>query len=137
MNELIGVKSLKIMDYLSLPLYYYINSHIIIPYELSKLYISNYDEIESSFVVKYFHFTKGPFVAIRLLWDFRDDYSEFILSVDILCLFLSVCLSVCIPLTSKRLNRSSPNFVWDLTWPQERFINAQNFPNLSQRKKIS
>ena len=30
------------------------------------------------------------------------------------CLF--VCLSVCIQKTSKRLNRSGPNFVWDLTW---------------------
>ena len=27
---------------------------------------------------------------------------------------LSVCLSVCIQLTSKRLNRSGPNFLWDI-----------------------
>ena len=29
------------------------------------------------------------------------------------CLF--VCLSVCIQYTSKRLNRSGPNFLWDIT----------------------
>ena len=40
------------------------------------------------------------------------------------------CLFVCIQLISKRLNRSGPNFVWDLTWPQGRFMNDQNFKNL-------
>ena len=45
------------------------------------------------------------------------------------CLF--VCLSVRLYLvyfqsTSKRLNRSGPSFVWDLTWPQEGCMDAQN-----------
>jgi len=45
------------------------------------------------------------------------------------CLF--ICLSVfCIQQTSTRLNRSGPNFVWDLNWPQGRFMNDQNFKNL-------
>ena len=35
-------------------------------------------------------------------------------------------LLVCL-LVSKRLNRSGPNFVWDLTLPQGRFKNNQNF----------
>ena len=42
------------------------------------------------------------------------------LSIYIRC--LSVCLFFCIQWTSKRLNRSGPNFVWDLTWPQGKFI---------------
>ena len=48
-------------------------------------------------------------------------------------LYLSVCLlvylSVCIQKTSKRLNRSGPNCVWDLTWLQGRFMDAQNYKN--------
>ena len=47
------------------------------------------------------------------------------------------CLSVC-PFVSKkkskRLNRSGPNFAWDFTCPQGRFINDQNFKNLPQTK---
>ena len=40
-----------------------------------------------------------------------------------LSVFLSVSLSVvCIQETSKRLNRSGANFLWDLTWPQERLM---------------
>ena len=45
-------------------------------------------------------------------------------------LFVFVCLFVCIQYRSKRLNRSGPNFVWDLMWPQGRFMNDQNFKNL-------
>ena len=48
--------------------------------------------------------------------------------------FLSVCLSVCIQLMSKRLNRSGPNFVWDLTWPQGRFMDDRIFKNLPLTK---
>ena len=57
------------------------------------------------------------------------DSFTFHLSMYILCLFwcLGVCLSVCIQKTSKRLNQSGPNVVWDLTWPQGRFIDSQNF----------
>ena len=42
------------------------------------------------------------------------------------------CLSVCLyPITSKRLNRSGPNFLWDITWPQGRFMNyKKNFKNV-------
>ena len=38
------------------------------------------------------------------------------------------CLSgfVCIHDTSKRLNQSGPNFVWNLTWPLGRFMNKDN-----------
>ena len=38
--------------------------------------------------------------------------------------FACVCLY---PINVKRLNRSGLKFVWDLTWPQERFMNDQNF----------
>ena len=31
---------------------------------------------------------------------------------------------------SKRLNRSGPIFLWDLAWPQERFMDDQIFKNL-------
>ena len=44
------------------------------------------------------------------------------------CLY--VFLSFCVQKTSKRLNRSGPNFVLDLTWPQGRFMKDQNFKNL-------
>ena len=57
----------------------------------------------------------------------------FILSGSVCFLFvcLFVCLSVrlylvCFQSTSKRLNRSGPSFVWDLTWPQEGCMDAQN-----------
>ena len=39
------------------------------------------------------------------------------------CLFVSKKMS-------KQLNRSGPNFVWDLTFPRERFMDAQNFLKL-------
>ena len=35
---------------------------------------------------------------------------------------------------TKRLNRSGPNFVWDLTFPQGRFMNDQHFKYLSPSK---
>ena len=41
-----------------------------------------------------------------------------------------VCLSVGIQITSKRLNRSGPTFVWDLAWAQGRFVDAQNYEKL-------
>ena len=41
------------------------------------------------------------------------------------------CLSICVQLTSKRLNRLGLNFLWDLTWPQGMFMDAQNFKKLS------
>ena len=41
--------------------------------------------------------------------------------------FACVCLY---PINVKRLNRSGLKFVWDLTWPQERFMNDQNFKSL-------
>ena len=47
-----------------------------------------------------------------------------------ICLSVCPCLSVCIQQTSKRLNRSGPNFVWNLKWPQERFMDAQNYKNV-------
>ena len=31
---------------------------------------------------------------------------------------------------SKRLNRTGPNIVWDITGPQGRFMDAQNYKNL-------
>ena len=34
--------------------------------------------------------------------------------------------NVCIQQTSKLLKRSGPNFVWDLTWPQGRYMEAQS-----------
>ena len=41
------------------------------------------------------------------------------------------CLSVRLyPINVKRLKRSGPNFVWDLTWPQGRFMNDQNLKKL-------
>ena len=41
------------------------------------------------------------------------------------------CLSVRLyPINVKRLKRSGPNFVWDLTWPQGRVMNDQNLKNL-------
>ena len=43
------------------------------------------------------------------------------LYINLAC--LSVCLFVCIQYTSKRLNRSGPNFLWVITWPQGRFMN--------------
>ena len=43
---------------------------------------------------------------------------------------LLVCLSVCILLTSKRLNRLGQN------WPQGRLINAQNYKIMSPKKNI-
>ena len=58
---------------------------------------------------------------------------------------LGVCLFVCIQWTSKRLNRSNPNFVWDLTWPQGRimanqtyvYLKSFNFIKIKLRVKIS
>ena len=47
---------------------------------------------------------------------------------------LLVYLSVCIQLTSKRLNRSGPHFLWHLAWPQGRFMDDQFFKNLPQSK---
>ena len=41
-----------------------------------------------------------------------------------------LCLSFCPFVSNKRLNRSGPNFVWDLTWPQGRFIDAKNYKKL-------
>ena len=35
---------------------------------------------------------------------------------------------------SKRLNRLRPNFVWDLTGPQGRFMDAQNYKKLYLKK---
>ena len=54
--------------------------------------------------------------------DFAKSIYKFGLSV---C--LSVCLFVCIQYTSKRLNRSGPNFLWDIMWPQGKFMNDKNF----------
>ena len=44
-----------------------------------------------------------------------------------------VCLSVRLysKIVITRLNHSGPNFVWDLAWPQGRFIDAQNYKKLS------
>jgi len=62
----------------------------------------------------------------------------------ILC--LSVCMSgylfiyllVCLcPINAKRLNRSGPNFMWDLTWPQGRFTDDPNFKYLPNRIRFS
>ena len=50
-------------------------------------------------------------------------------SIYILC--LSVWVSVCLFVSNKR---SGPNFVWDFTWPQGRFINDQNFQKLASSK---
>ena len=47
---------------------------------------------------------------------------------------LLFCLFVCNHQTSKRLNRSGPNFVWNLTWPQGRFMGNQNFKKLASNK---
>jgi len=42
------------------------------------------------------------------------------------------CLFVCpfVSNTSQQLNWSGPNFVWDLAWPQGRFMDAQNYKKL-------
>ena len=51
----------------------------------------------------------------------------------ILC--LSVCLFVCMDtINVKTAKPIGPIFVCDLTWPQGRFMNDQNFKNLSQTK---
>ena len=45
---------------------------------------------------------------------------------------LLICLPVCLyPIQVKRL--SGQNFVWDLTCPQERFMNAQNHKNVCSK----
>ena len=56
-----------------------------------------------------------------------------LISIYILC--LSICMFVClfgclfgcsfVFIQKKRMNRSGPNFVWDLTWPQGMFMNCQ------------
>ena len=43
-------------------------------------------------------------------------------------------LSVCLFVSIKRLNRSGPIFLWDITWPQGRFMNDVNFKYLSPSK---
>ena len=48
-------------------------------------------------------------------------YLYIYLFIYTLLVSLFVWLSVCIQKTSKRLNQSGPNFVWDLTWPQSDF----------------
>ena len=46
------------------------------------------------------------------------------------CYIYLYSLLVCLFLYNKRLNRTGPNFVWDLARPQGRFVNDQNFKNL-------
>ena len=47
-----------------------------------------------------------------------------LLYINLACLSgcYGVCLFVCTQQTSKRLNRSGTNFLWDITWPQGRFM---------------
>jgi len=47
---------------------------------------------------------------------------------------LFVCLFVYIQYTTKRLNLSGPNSVWDLTWYQGRFNRWLKFPKLASNK---
>jgi len=50
---------------------------------------------------------------------------------------LLICLSVCLyPINVKRLNLSGQNFVWDLTWPQGRFMDDQNIKISLQQNSI-
>ena len=41
--------------------------------------------------------------------------------------YLLAWFSVCIQLTSKRLNRSGPDFLWDLTWTKGKVYGKANF----------
>ena len=59
---------------------------------------------------------------------------------------LSVCLFVCLyPINVKKAKPIGPKFLWDLAWPQGRFMNDQNFKHLclkffifeNARKKFS
>ena len=61
------------------------------------------------------------------MFQFMDPSRNSNLYINLAC--LSVCLGVCLFVSnksSKRLNRSGPNFLWDITWPQGRFMNDQN-----------
>ena len=49
-------------------------------------------------------------------------------------LFLSGSLYVCFFVSSKRLNRWGPNFLWDLTWLQGRFMDYRIFKNVPLTK---
>ncbi len=46
------------------------------------------------------------------------------------------CLSVSLFVSNKRLNRSGPHLVLDLTWPQGRFMDAENVQNYVQKLLI-
>ena len=49
------------------------------------------------------------------------------------CLF--VCLFVCLyPINVKTAEPIGPYFLWDITWPQGRFMDDQIFKNLPQSK---
>ena len=57
-------------------------------------------------------------------------------SHHIYLLCLGVCLFVCIKKTSKRLNQTGPNFLWDLTWPGRRYMNNKILKIRSKKFKI-
>ena len=54
-----------------------------------------------------------------------------------LSVMLLVCLSVCLyPINVKTAEPIGPIFLWDITWPQGRFMNDQNFKYLSPSKFV-
>ena len=51
--------------------------------------------------------------------------------------YLSVCLFVCLFVSNNRQHVwAGLNFLWDITWPQGRFMNDQSFKYLSPSKLV-
>ena len=51
--------------------------------------------------------------------------------------YLAIYILCCLFVSNKRLNRSGPNFFWDLTLSLGRVMNDQNFKNLPPTKFVS
>ena len=101
------------------PMSFLKNVHLVQP--LAQLLIADIYILNKILSPQTFHY--NPFFKLYLVETVSSHY--------IICLsvYLFVLVFACIQWTSKRLNRSDPNFVWDLTWSSGKFYWWSKFQN--------